>query len=483
MAKLRDPALFSQHFGIDPQRLADRGIFDPVLNGDTKLFIDPMLLDHAANRSFAADARQTFNGYFETVIKLIAGSKARGDVPWRAAERKLQFPEVPFTCLGYGASTIRGSGGGTVQTSTLVQTASEIIELGVTDPDLFVAMALIEEGIGPDRISDMTTKIILPVLIAHTQAICKALDLQTGQMTFTLSNGERFGGDLPRNPHDAGGGPVILVPRDVLRDLPVATDWDSVGDAASKNAALRTDLNERIAGVWAAKTRRDKATIRGWALSNDASFRDLLDLLKGIPATSYDFSADPAGEVFWSRLLSTFKNDGIQKIDKRQGWTREAILSVVDKIIENFRHLVEDRRLSEELYHEGKPRAEKAAQRLFFVVAHAFCKANDLDLTPEADTGNGPVDFKVSSGFTGRVLVEIKLSTNGKVVAGYTRQLDTYATAEEAAAAYYVVVDVGQMGGKLDKLYAERNVLVMAGKPVRPIIVIDAEQKPSASKL
>ncbi|MFG1416964.1 hypothetical protein V5F38_03995 [Xanthobacter sp. V0B-10] len=483
MARFRDPALFSQHFGVDPRRLADRGIFDPVLNGDTKLFIDPMLFDQAADRSFATEARQTFNSYFETVIKLIAGSKTHGDAPWRAAERKLQFPEVPFTCLGYGASTIRGSGGGKVQTSALVQTASEIIGLGVTDPDLFVAMALIEEGIGPDRISDMTTKIILSVLIAHTEAICKALSVATEQMTFALSNGERFCGSLPRNPHDGRGGPVILVPRDVLRDLPIATDWNSVSDAASKNAALRTDLNERIAGVWAATMRRDKATIRDWALSNDTSFRDLLDLLKGIPATSYDFSADPAGEVFWSGILSTFKGNDIQKIDKPQVWTREAILSVVNKIIENFRHLVEDRRLSEELYHDGKPRAEKAAQRLFFVVAHAFCKANNLDLTPEADTGNGPVDFKVSSGFTGRVLVEIKLSTNGKVVAGYTRQLDTYATAEEAAAAYYVIVDVGQMGGKLEKLIAEKNLLVMTNKPVRPIIIVDATRKPSASKL
>jgi hypothetical protein len=72
------------------------------------------------------------------------------------------------------------------------------------------------------------------------------------------------------------------------------------------------------------------------------------------------------------------------------------------------------------LYHAGSPRPEKAAQRLFFAIAYAYCKANNLDVTPEADTGNGPVDFKVSLGFTGRVLVEIKLSTNTKLVRGYT---------------------------------------------------------------
>lgn len=483
MARLRDPITFSQHFDLDRTRLDNLGIFDPILNVDTKFFIDPMLLDQAIDSSFAASARKYFNSYFEVVIKLIAGSKSRGDAPWRAAERKLQFPEVPFTCLGYGASTIRGSGGGAAQTSRLVQTASEIIALGVTDPDLFVAMALIEEGIGPDRISDMTTKIILPALVSYTEAACTKLGIEAKQMSFELSNGERFDGNLPLNPFDSRSGPVILVPRDVLRDLPIASDWESIGETASKNSALRTDINERIASLWAETTRRDKSKIREWALSNDASFRDLLDLLKNIPVEGYDFSADPAGEIFWRKLLTSFDSKDIARIERPDSWTREAILSIIDKIIENFRHLVEDRRLSEELYHNGKPRAEKAAQRLFFVVAHAFCKANNLDLTPEADTGNGPVDFKVSSGFVGRVLVEIKLSTNGKLVAGYTRQLDTYATAEEAAGAYYIIVDVGQMGGKLEKLFAEKNLLVMTNKQTRPIIVIDATRKPSASKL
>ena len=49
------------------------------------------------------------------------------------------------------------------------------------------------------------------------------------------------------------------------------------------------------------------------------------------------------------------------------------VCSVVSQIIEQFRFLIEDRRFSEELYHAGKPRPERAAQRLFFAVAHAYC--------------------------------------------------------------------------------------------------------------
>jgi len=36
------------------------------------------------------------------------------------------------------------------------------------------------------------------------------------------------------------------------------------------------------------------------------------------------------------------------------------------------------------------------------------------------------VDFKFSIGFTRRVLVEIKLTSNSKLVSGFTKQLPTY---------------------------------------------------------
>ncbi len=145
--------------------------------------------------------------------------------------------------------------------------------------------------------------------------------------------------------------------------------------------------------------------------------------------------------------------------------------------------MIEKRRLSEELYHEGSPRPEKAAQRLFFAVAHAYCKANNIDLTPEADTGNGPVDFKMSKGFTGRVLVEIKLSTNSKVVAGYTRQLETYKGAEQTTRGHYVVIDVGGMGKKDEQLILTKNEMAKSGRPVSEITLIDGRRRPSASKL
>ena len=133
------------------------------------------------------------------------------------------------------------------------------------------------------------------------------------------------------------------------------------------------------------------------------------------------------------------------------------------------------------LWHDGKPRHEKAAQRLFFAVADAYCKANGLDISPEIDSGAGPVDFKFSSGYEARVLVEIKLST-GKVVHGYTTQLEAYKDAEGTTRAIYLVVDVGGMRKKLETIMATRNAHVIQGLPASRIVVVDGEMKPSASR-
>jgi hypothetical protein len=68
-------------------------------------------------------------------------------------------------------------------------------------------------------------------------------------------------------------------------------------------------------------------------------------------------------------------------------------------------------------------------------------------------------------------------------VPGYTRQLETYKTAEETIKGYYVVIDVGQMGEKAKALMAIKNEAIEQGETTSPIIFIDGLRRPSASKL
>jgi hypothetical protein len=99
------------------------------------------------------------------------------------------------------------------------------------------------------------------------------------------------------------------------------------------------------------------------------------------------------------------------------------------------------------------------------------------------DTGTGKVDFKMSRGFEDRVLVEIKLSTNKKVIGGYTKQIEAYQASQNASKAYYIVIDLGDLGRRRERLIAVRNEAANAGRRLAELVVVDGSQRPSASQL
>lgn len=101
-------------------------------------------------------------------------------------------------------------------------------------------------------------------------------------------------------------------------------------------------------------------------------------------------------------------------------------------------------------------------------------------MSPETDSGGGSVDFKFSSGYDARVLVEIKLS-KGRVVHGYQTQLEVYKRAVSTTRAKYLVIDVGGMGEKLDQILDIKNMWAKKGDRVSDIIVVDGTKKLSAS--
>ena len=156
----------------------------------------------------------------------------------------------------------------------------------------------------------------------------------------------------------------------------------------------------------------------------------------------------------------------------------------MQQIIKRYRQLIENNGLAKELYRDNrKPRHESTSQRLFFAIAYCYCEANNLDISPEVDSGTGHIDFKFSKGFNCRVLVEVKLSTNTKLLPGYTRQLEAYKAAEQTMRAFYLVIDVGKMGNKLDRLIDIRNKASLEGDPLSELECVNGKLKASASKL
>ena len=80
------------------------------------------------------------------------------------------------------------------------------------------------------------------------------------------------------------------------------------------------------------------------------------------------------------------------------------------------------------------------------------------------------------------MLVEVKLSTNAKLVKGYTTQLEVYKSAEPKDRAIYIVLDVGRMGKKRKTLEMIRNETILNDERASDLIFVDGIIYPTASK-
>ncbi len=272
------------------------------------------------------------------------------------------------------------------------------------------------------------------------------------------------------------------MPTDVLKDLPVANDWDEVCRVASENAVLREKVNKLIGEIWMAKTRKDKGKIRTRALASYEAFSTLLESIHGAKPSAYDMNEDPEGIFIWRRIHETVAKEYPLNLEIPKPLYLKEVYALVMKIVDQFKHLIENRGLSKELWHAGNRRNEKSVERIYFAVADSYCKANNIDISPEVDTGTGTIDFKFSQGYDQWVLVELKLSDNPKLVSGYEKQLATYKKAEKTIRAIYLVIDVGKMGKKHEQISKLKSEQIKKGLPTSEVVYIDGSIKPSASK-
>ncbi|MFC0446340.1 hypothetical protein ACFOD1_07435 [Pseudidiomarina halophila] len=477
MGKIKNPATISSEFGIDVAVLDKLGVVNVLLNTDTLVFIDPMLLEGSAHKEISDGAYQSYRDRFEKIIKLLSLSKAVNDVPWRNAKRLFRFSEISWTCLGYG-TTVKGSGFGKDLISSTLDTASQIVSLGVDDIDLFMALALFEEGIGPDRISDMTTNIILPNLISFSERVNQTLKVPTKQFKIGANNY-----NLVVNPYSDQ--PLIFVPKDIVRDLPIASDWSDISRVVRENEDLRERVNGHVGEIWATMTKKDKQRLKKAALRSKEAFQQVMDMIREVEPKPYDFKSDRNGESFWTELLKQIPKEypyDLSNYSARK-LSADEVVEVVNKILGQFQDLIENKGLWKELWDEnGNPRKEKASQRLLFAVAYSYCKANNIDLTPEADSGNGPVDFKISQGFDSKLVVEVKLSNNSSLVHGYEKQLETYKKADDTDLGVFLIIDIGGIGKKYSRVQKIRNDFIKEHGKASDIWYVDGNQKASASK-
>lgn len=461
------PKSVTQQWKISKRAFLRTGALDTILDIDTRLFIDPLLLRDTKIPELQGSARRV-EDRFENILRLLKHSQTHNDIWERRAEQLMLFAEVKGICIGYSAKGTSGSGMGPSLRRRLLADAKEIVRVGIEQPDIFDLAGLFEEDIGPDRISDMVAGIIKIDLIAFTKRV------------FVDLNVIKVGQPIPINPYN--NQPIILVPRDILRDLPLALDWEDVALVASHNEALREQVNELIGSTWRkAANQASKHDVRSVILKYPEILVDLIEQYRNKPRSKYNFDEDRAGQVVWHEAASGAVVEHPLQLRLPARPTIDDISAVVMAICNRFRELIENHGLWKLLYDNGgHPKHEEAAQLLFFGVAHAYCEANNLAISPESDGGRGPVDFKFSTGYELSVLVEVKLSRNKALKSGYTKQLPTYTLAEKSKRGIYLVVDNGVSAQTLKSF----NDLVTASQRSHiSVFYVDGMPKVSASKL
>lgn len=468
--------LISGHLGISGEELEKAGVFDAIIGIDTRLFLDPFLLKFTRIPEFR-QSRQKIERYFGEVIKLLIASRSRGDVAWREALRRLTFRESKGISIGYGVLSSDGSAIGRGLAARLIETAKEVVEMGIHDPEIFELIGLFEEDFGADRLSDMTIVIIKDDIYKYTERIAQKFGVKN--LLIVNHNGNEY--LLPKHPD--GDKPILFLPKELLRDLPLAFGWENIDHVVSVNQELRQRLNRLIGETWKQKIK--KKELRDVIFSDKRNINELVSAYKGSSGHPYDFENDPASEVIWYRLGRKFAFDHPIILTPQRIKNVDELTEIVTKIINQFKKNIEVNGLSEALYIKDgfkyKPRHERFAQRIFYAVADSYCSANNVDINREPNAGSGPVDFKLSTGYNDRVLVEIKLSSNRALLKGLERQLPTYEKSEGASRSFYVVLRVSKSESGIKNLLKFRDKLLENNKSIPKIIVIDASIKPSAS--
>jgi hypothetical protein len=473
------PERLSTVLGVTPDALEKEGAFDGFYEFDSQFHIDPALLRGTSAPELKASANR-LETHFADVLRLLARTDRSSGPLWEAAVSRLTVKEISAAALGYSSGSAAGRAVGRQTAEGTARIAHEIIRAGINDPVIFELVGLIQEGIGADMVSDITLRIILPDVVGFNKRVIKNLRLASVE---TLLAGNKTILPCTRD----GQQPVLMLPRDILSPLPVAYSWEDIDIVSSYNATVRKHLNAVIGSTWKKATNRAKVTkreLRETLLRHPELLKELVRRYKGKPLIPYNFEDDPLGEIVWQKAAESYASSFPLALTISDPNNAKHIQQAVKKICEHFKTLIESNGLFQLLYDQRKKlKPERAAQLLFFGIADAYCKANNLDLSPECNSGRGPVDFKISSGYRMRLNVEVKYSSNVKLVSGFEKQLPTYDGAEKSFNSTYLVLRTKPSEQSIKRVQALRNNALTSGKRSPDLVIIDARIQPSASRL
>jgi hypothetical protein len=470
---------FSEAFNVDLTVKDDW--FDPHLQVDTRLFIDPLLLLEAGGEW--AEAHTELIDHFVRCYELVAKATSRSSVSAVAARRLLTFPEPWEIGLGYTLESTSGAGSGDRFAGRMADGIAAAIAAGLSHPEHIEEIGILNEQIGADRISDAVANVLKRRFIRYTQQVAQrhGIPLDRHQVKNARCNADVARWiteevDLPTNP--LSGNPVILVPAQILNGLPIlnADDWFDSHLNEDIRGQLNLQVGEKVRkSDIVALARRHPDRVRKWA-REQTSRRDL---------NGYDFAEDKLGVVQWDKTPVEFAKANPLEISTAT--TQGELSALIDHILDQFRHFIEEQRGWSLLWNsDGTEKNEVAAQLVFFGMAQHYLRLFNVEVDREVELGRGPVDFKASSGARIRLLIEVKKAHNGKFWNGLDAQLPSYLVSDQALEGWFVSIRYRNNKAseqRMKELPARVRAAADATRKSLRYKAIDARRPNSASKL
>ena len=440
---------YSKYFKTSHRAFFEKGVFDGMLDVDSQLHVDPLLLKNCTVPEFVG-AYEEFLDYFKKFIHLVPFVKTinESDRYYRQIVKRFTFREIPNTGLGFSKKNTQGRGISGQLSVQLAKTAIDIIQAGYIDPEVFLLMPIFEDNISIDRISDMTIAILFSRVVRYTERVSGELGINTTTFTHKQS-GEPI--QLPAYKHK----PVLFLPESILADIPIATSYDEI----DKVVNYATRLKSRVASAI------------------------------GITWSQYRYYKKPdwkKEEYLIARLQDMTEEMPLDLLQYLTGNPIESVHQVTCAILEQFKKLVEDNYMWRIFNRKGRVPDETDWQYYLLSIADTYIIASkaDIDVNRESNPGVGALDFKFSRGAQGKTVVEIKRSSHKDLLHGYVKQLPSYMKAENADFGIYMIIrEDEKYDTAIQKVLDIKKQIELEGESNFPeIIVVDATPKKSASK-
>ncbi len=466
----------AEYYNIPIELFNKYGILNPCLKENTKMFIDPVLLKDSQYEIFSKEAYRKYLDFFENLyeqmriyVSLPEDLKIKSK---NTMIRKFQAKGIPYLCLGFSVSGNLDKGIGINGASRILNNAERLFGLDIdNNPAIFSVVYLLTEKVGPDYISDMTAQIIIEQIKQFTQEMSPKLGLEVFKF------GKHM---LPRHPFmDC---PILLLPEDILNLLPIDVDINDVYKGYSPNDDVRDKVNEYIGSIFkSSNDKKRKSSVQkqlfDYFNNNIDVLNDFMQYAKKRKSYSYDFDVDKCGYYFEQRFSKAFDLNDIDVSNLNQ-------LEIIDKTIMGFKDKIDNNNDIKRnlLWVNNKPRGEKSWQQAFHLAIFQKLEDSGFDISPEYQTGSGPIDFTISKGCKHRFLIEIKLSSNNPLK-GLEIQLEKYKQCIGNKKAYFICFNLEKDDQKYHKiihdLFQKKEDLNLN----TDIVIIDGRINPSASNI